>query len=649
MKGAAARELVGAIEAGGVLDSLRAAAELRRVPAGEEVGPLLRLAENGDALARVTAAYALARRPGVAVNRALLTLLDADDMNLREAASLAFAERRCWPPAIPALCRETAAGGFAGMLAQLVLDEWFRQAPRLVGRFVRHALASAGGDPAARSRLAEIVQDRDHRASDRPPRVGAASSEGLRIAQVVLQGRIDAGLQEVGAGDGGGLATLVVHLSRALGRRAEVGHAVTITRAFADEHAGASHEFPHEPIDDDASIARVAFGPNRYLATAEMWPYRLAAERALERTLRRLLPLDVVHLRFADVGTFAAARACRRLGIPVCFTLAADPHVVIRGAEQAGTLSRETFAETNRREHLLLRAHLVDSMLEQAEGLVAFPRQEPEADLDELLGVDASVAAARGLRTVSEGVSLRTLDRGRAGRDAGPEPAVWGDLRAAVAALPPERAGLPLVLSVGRFHRVKGFPRLVEAWAGDPDLFGAFNLAIVGGNLEHPTAEEQGVIQALREVELRTPEVGDGLLLLGHRSHDDVAHLLHAARSGVRGAVAAGGVYACASDKEEFGLALLEALAVGLPVVAPRIGGPATYVDHGSTGMLVDTTSVGELRRGLHEAAGLRDDEARAARAEALVRSRFSIDAMAAQLTSLYLDLAGADRLERAA
>ena len=230
-----------------------------------------------------------------------------------------------------------------------------------------------------------------------------------------------------------------------------------------------------------------------------------------------------------------------------------------------------------------------------------------------------------------------------------PEPAVWSELRAAIAALPPQRAGLPFVLSVGRFHRVKGFPRLLEAWAADPQLFGEFNLAIVGGNLEYPTEEERGILRALREVELRRPHASDGLLLLGHRSHDEVAQLLHAARSGIGGQVAPNGVYACASDKEEFGLALLEALAVGLVVVAPRTGGPATYVDDGATGALVDTTSLDDLQRGLREAAALRHDDARAATAAALVRSRFTVDAMAEQLTSLYLDLADGERLEEAA
>ena len=56
------------------------------------------------------------------------------------------------------------------------------------------------------------------------------------------------------------------------------------------------------------------------------------------------------------------------------------------------------------------------------------------------------------------------------------------------------------------------------------------------------------------------------------------------------------GIYACASIKEEFGIALLEAMACGLYVVAPAGGGPATYVEDGVTGRLTATWDVVALR-----------------------------------------------------
>ena len=54
----------------------------------------------------------------------------------------------------------------------------------------------------------------------------------------------------------------------------------------------------------------------------------------------------------------------------------------------------------------------------------------------------------------------------------------------------------------------------------------------------------------------------------------------------------------CASLKEEFGIALLEAMATGLMVVAPDGGGPATYVQDGVTGVLTQTWDPARLEAG---------------------------------------------------
>jgi glycosyltransferase involved in cell wall biosynthesis len=124
------------------------------------------------------------------------------------------------------------------------------------------------------------------------------------------------------------------------------------------------------------------------------------------------------------------------------------------------------------------------------------------------------------------------------------------------------------------------------------------------------------------------------LVLLGGRPRNDIARLLAATVTGRDLGWAGGGVYVDGALKEEFGLAVLEALAAGLVVVAPSTGGPSTYIEHGDTGILVDPDH--DLGRAIDEAFGLVDRHDRAKRARSMVEQNYSIETMAAGLVDLY-------------
>ena len=85
-------------------------------------------------------------------------------------------------------------------------------------------------------------------------------------------------------------------------------------------------------------------------------------------------------------------------------------------------------------------------------------------------------------------------------------------------------------------------------------------------------------------------------------------------------------------------MSILEAMAHGLPVVAPDVGGIGEVVDNGEDGCLIDirdTKAFAEKCFLLYENRQLRRRMARAAR-EKVVKS-FSIENMAAQYHELYL------------
>jgi len=175
-----------------------------------------------------------------------------------------------------------------------------------------------------------------------------------------------------------------------------------------------------------------------------------------------------------------------------------------------------------------------------------------------------------------------------------------------------------------------------EAFAADAGLRARANLVVIGGDLADPTPEERVEIDRIEAAFAAHHELAEALVLLGHRPHDEALRVLAVARAGLEPWIAAGGAYVSGSRKEEFGLAIVEALATGLPVVAPEAGGPASYVEDGRTGRLVDTLDRRALGRGIAGALDLVEVAGRAARAERLVAERYTVEAMAEALVPVY-------------
>lgn len=499
----------------------------------------------------------------------------------------------------------------------------------------------------------------------------------LTVAQLFLHADIDAHLSAAGSGDNGGVATLLVRLGDAL---VEGGRGGILGEEHTDDFSGPagigrvitlSRGSVADAIASVADIAGTSSGhhygriplltPTASSATA--WPQRVAARRGIRRMLRAAGGVDLLHLRMAEVGSLAASDVARELDLPVVFTVAPDPHAVIQSMDAAGSLTRETFGAVDEVEHYWFRARLVQRLASNANRTVLFPRPELRRDMRELLGIDIDAHPERH-SVVPEGIDLQVVDRAVAeatasgspsasahedGHGLGPELA---ELHALVGTIPPERRGLPLLVSVGRFHRVKGMAAIVAAWQRG-DAADRANLLLVGGDLEHPSADEREQIDAIDRIIPAGDRAASGLLMPGHRPNDTVARWVAAARTGLPGANTGSGVYVCGSVKEEFGIALLEAMATGLLVVAPDGGGPATYVDDGVTGFLTRTWNPEALTSTIERALDAADAElvpeadstgraftaagaARAARSRAVVERDFTIQAMAAALRGVY-------------
>ncbi|MFS2241480.1 glycosyltransferase [Microbacterium sp. OR16] len=699
-------------ESASIIEAMRAADDLAfeagRDPGVRTLRVLSAALSADDDLAAIAAVHALAEMNDEEAARLLSSLLSSPRPYIVEHAADALGRRPARPEAVGRLVRLVADGGFAGMLAQHTLEKWSTGAAELMAVALETACTGALSDD-ARARLVETMGLVRHPLAVRPLRAWAtdaaaasavreaavaalgqrrepaaiaaledivveggvigdlarlalidaepvpsdrADGEGLTVAQLFLHADIDPSLSSAGSGDNGGIATLLVRLGDALvAEPAAVHRVLTLSRGTAAQAgpdllrvAGGEtgHVYGHIPLSPPP------------VSSAAAWPLRVSVRRGIRRLLRAAGRVDVLHLRMADVGSLAAADVARELGIPTVFTVAPDPHSVIASLERSGTLTRKDFGRADLAEHFWFRTHLVQSLAASAAHSVFFPRPELERDMHALIGIDMSSHPERHT-VVAEGVDLEVVDRAvaharRVAEGAEPDAAL-AELGALLDELPEQRRRLPLLVTVGRMHRIKGMATLVRAWAEGP-LADAANLLVVGGDLEHPSVDEREQLDRIDTAVPAAERAARGLLLTGHRSNDVAADWLAAARFGLPDRAAPGGVYVCASLKEEFGLAILEAMATGLLVVAPDSGGPATYVEDDVTGFLTETANPAELiataERALERAA--RGDARAASRARDLVAERFTIQGMAAKLAPVYESVARSEaELQRAA
>jgi phosphatidylinositol alpha 1,6-mannosyltransferase len=260
---------------------------------------------------------------------------------------------------------------------------------------------------------------------------------------------------------------------------------------------------------------------------------------------------DVLHVASPFLLGAQAIAAANRLGVP---------SVAIYQTDVSG------YAKRNRLSAASAFAKRLTRWIHEGADLTLAPSTAALADL--------RAAGVPRLERWGRGVDIeRYHPRRRAGEGA-------RDLRARLAP-----GGETLVGYVGRVAPEKSLERLADL-RGIPGM----RLAIVGDGPAMPT-----VRRAL-----------DGMpaTYLGALGGEDLAN-----------AYAAIDVFVHTGTEETFGQTLQEAHASGLPVVAPRAGGPIDLIESGVDGILYEPSTDGDLRRAV--AALVADPERRARMGEA--------------------------------
>ena len=170
-----------------------------------------------------------------------------------------------------------------------------------------------------------------------------------------------------------------------------------------------------------------------------------------------------------------------------------------------------------------------------------------------------------------------------------------------------------LIVQIGRLARSKRNELLLEAIARLPSTIPVRVLLVGEGDERAALAERASTLG-----------IAPRILFAGYRS--DVHRILGAAD-----------LLALTSDKEGLPIILLEAMAIGCPIVATAVGAVPTVLDHGESAWVIPSENVNALASALRDA--LENPilaRQRAARARIIFESKFSRVVMGRRYLDLY-------------
>lgn len=181
-----------------------------------------------------------------------------------------------------------------------------------------------------------------------------------------------------------------------------------------------------------------------------------------------------------------------------------------------------------------------------------------------------------------------------------------------------------LIGNVGWIAPWKRIDLFIDAVAGLGDRLADARFVIVGASADERYNE---YFEQLKKHSDDT--VGDRIIWAG-------------ARENMAEVMASLDVLVHTAEDEPFGRVIIEAMAMGKPVIAPNSGGPAEIVDDGHTGLLFESGDVGSLETTIVELMEVPEYAQSLGKAGAVrVRELFALDSQIKAIENLYKQMVG--------
>ena len=397
--------------------------------------------------------------------------------------------------------------------------------------------------------------------------------------------------------DFGGQLVYVKQVALAMG---ELGHQVDIlTRKIIDP------EWPEfsETLDtyQDAPnirIVRLPAGPETFLRKELLWPHLINdwVPNIIDFYQQEDLLPDFFSAHYGD-GGLCGVLLKNKTGIPFSFTA----HSLSAQKMDKLNLNSKNIQELE--EYYFFRRRLIAERLSMNRSAVNITSTEQERY------IQYSHNAYRGavnwtdnnqFAVVPPGVNLDIFDKNSLIED---ETEIVKSIQEKLARdINKERIDFPCIIASSRLDPKKNHLGLVEAFAASSELRQKANLVILTGNQEDPLNGFENAASTEKEVLNALMKVIDDADLRGQVS----MFAIHGQRplgAAYRFFASKKSIFALTALYEPFGLAPLEAMASGMPVVVTKFGGPSESMVEGDQefGLLVDPTDKDEISTALFQ------------------------------------------------
>ena len=446
------------------------------------------------------------------------------------------------------------------------------------------------------------------------------NNKGISILQSMFYGDFE----DSGKGNNGGLAVLLKDLGDEIAKNSNISSVFTITideksnKPFISYY-GEKHVFIRLPIYLDHSMGDPFIKRELFI------------KRYIGKFLKRAgIEPDVFHIRYLDNASKAVANLSKELNSKLVFTLTLDPHRNM--SDEAGNFKELDFSELIEK---LNKIKIGDELVYLSDGIVGLGKEKVGKELKKYFPQFKYKNIDKKVRMIGEGIQIdKSFDDGSI------------DLNEFMKLEENNKDffKMPIILNVGRLSIQKGQIELLKAWSNSK-LSETHNLLIIGGDLEKPSDEEKTIIGFFNDYIEKNPRLKDRFIHKGAMENEDIRLL---ERNIIKKDFKLPHIYLCSSIKEEFGIAILEAMAKGFLAMGPIKGGVKSYIKNEINGFLINTsnwkTIAGEAEKYIYDSEIDRDTfKTIQAQGQRTVIENFSMEKISKEFLSLYLFLKGVE------